>query len=211
MGALCWASAAFLLAGCGGDETVQPTPSGPPEVDPAALAHTQAGWDVFESGDYSGALTSFGAALATEPKYTDALSGQGWSYMRLDSLTLAAASFDSAVAYGEYWQDNSAYVGALLGQALGASVRGDHVLAAAAGDRAAELGGEFYVFPHDNSITVDHARLVVAEAYVRLGYYYQAYLQLVEIDITVLNRVDRGSELFVQEVLAELSRLSLSL
>lgn len=206
--AMCGALA-LGTAGCG-DETAPPPEGGIPVVPQATLDHTKEGWIAFAAGDYSDALAEFDAALAVSSNYTDALSGRGWARMRQDDFAGAEVDFAAAVAASSYWQRPDDTAGALVGRTFNAGANADYPLAALAGQQAQAAGGVFYVFAHDSSIDIDDVRLAVAEAFIQTGEYEAALQELVEIDVTVLNRVNPTSYSFLTQLLEELQRLSLA-
>lgn len=201
---------ALAAAGCGDDGGGGGGPAGPPVVPQAALDLTQAGWTAFTAGDYPGAIAQFNAALAVSSNYIGALSGRGWCRLRQSDYAGAETDFAAAVATIDYWQRVTDAADALTGRALNAGATGDFAVAIESGVQAQALGGPFYFFPPDPTVNVNDVRIVVAEAFIWAGEYEAALEELVEIDVTVRNRVSPASDAFVTQLLEELQRLSLA-
>jgi tetratricopeptide (TPR) repeat protein len=206
---LLFLAAPGLLAGCGKEKKGPTQVEGPPQPPAAAVALTDSGWGKFEAGDYAGAVTDFTSALAVDgaSDYIDALSGRGWSRLRMNDYPTALTDFASAVDSADKWQITIATVNARAGQGITASRVGDYAVAVEAASYAVDMGGEFYAFSHDPSIGIDTLRLLLAESLVRLQRYDDAYDVMVEIDVTVLERIDPRSETFVEELVLELERM----
>jgi len=205
-------AAPIVTAGCGKkDEHPFSGPPAPTEPNPAAKAAAVAGWQSFQQRDYTAALASFNQAIAIQSTYLYALEGRGWCQLRMNDLPTAEASFDSALAHVDNWQDDASEADALVGKALVASALDEYDTAAAAGSQAAEVAGESYVFRGDPAITVSQPRIVAAEAYIRLKQYTLAYNMLVALDVTVLQRINPNSEEFVTLMVEEIQRISIGL
>ncbi|MGD8718448.1 MAG: tetratricopeptide repeat protein [Candidatus Zixiibacteriota bacterium] len=62
---------------------------------------TTEGWKAWEAGDYDGAITLFGNALKVDPYYAEAQCGLGWTYLRMQNISVAIETLESAVLVSE--------------------------------------------------------------------------------------------------------------
>jgi len=203
---------AALLMGCGGGGGDDPVI---PDNPTTAAGYTSRGWERFEDGDLSGALSDFTDALGMDADHGPAHAGQGW--VRLSQATspltmqAAVSAFTSAITAGE----SGAYVQA--GRAAANLGSSSTYLAAAVTDaQAARATDPAFVFSHWTSFDLVDVRLIEAFARAGQGNLAEA-LTLADViqasGITAGNSatwqvdgVDYAS--FAGAVLAQLARLS---
>lgn len=139
-------------------------PSTEQVLTPASAADvTYEGWLAFEADDYTSARTLFEEALTIGPTYADAMSGLGWTDLREGSLSSAASNFSDAISAGMTTQD--AKVGGL---AVNKELPGQLSYAATLGSSALSAAPN-YIFAHDNTVTADLVRVMLAQVDFRLG------------------------------------------
>ncbi len=117
-----------------------------------ANSHTEQGWHSYRSGDFTQALINFERALNTDPEYSDAHNGSGWSHLSLSlSIPLVQEAFQNAVRYDASNAD--AWVGLAHVLYLRNKDSSDFTSAIRAIDNAIQSNGQQYLFRHDyNSI-----------------------------------------------------------
>jgi len=96
--ALVFLALALALTGCEGGRLGSGglTPLG------TAEEYITSGWDKFDSGLYSTAITDFNSALEREPtekQTAEANMGLGWAYARRDGIQSGQAYFEASQAY----------------------------------------------------------------------------------------------------------------
>jgi tetratricopeptide (TPR) repeat protein len=166
-GTLTAALLATLLVGCGGGGGGDSSPTGPTEPTTAA-GYVTRGWDRFEQGNKTGALSDFNEAISLDQSLGSAHAGQGWARLAQAtssiSMQAAVSSFANAAASGE----TSAYVTA--GKAAAHLGSGTAFLDSAITAAQAALSADpTFVFSHQASFDAKDLRLVVAFARVRQG------------------------------------------
>ncbi len=160
LGLLLFAVMAGAPIGCGGgggDGGTGPTPD-------TAASLTGEGWALFTSGNSSGALAKFDAAIAKDASHAEAYVGQGWARLGLASsasaMLNAVASFDAAANLG------SAGAEVLAGRAAARLGAGDSSLGQAAADaQAAYQASPAFQFSRRTSF--DYRDLHLIEAFAR--------------------------------------------
>ena len=178
-----------LLLGCGDDENGGVT----------AEQLTSEGWMLFETGDFVAAEFKFEEALAVDAGFAEADNGLGWTWLRLDSLSVAVSSFDAALAKGLPGADP--YAGQAVAYRDLEPV--DLTLAVEAADSALARDVP-YEFVHDPRFDWRDLRLILAQSYFGLQRYTEASAEVDSLGGMV---PDPNAERFVEELLAEIERL----
>lgn len=80
-----------LLSSCGGGDK-SPTEPKPP----SAAQHCATAWSNFQSGNFTGAATSFQSAISTDSNYCEAYIGLAYTRLRQDNFSDAKAQFTTA-------------------------------------------------------------------------------------------------------------------
>jgi tetratricopeptide (TPR) repeat protein len=179
-------SSVALIPGCGGGGGGGP--------DAASL--TAEGWELYEDGDYEGAIGKFDAAIDLDANYRDAYNGLGWSYGKLDSLADAVASFDLCISKGDTRPDPYAGKAAVC-RDLDPPEFEDAIDAAAT---ALSKDSDFE-FEHYEDFDWRDLRIIKAQCYFALLEYSQA---VAEIDTLGGNDVDPDDP---EAIAAEIERL----
>lgn len=185
-----------LGPGCGGGGDTAPAES--------ASSRTAEGWTLFEAGDYEGAIEKFARAITLDATYAEAYGGLGWSYARLDSLSMSLNNFGKAIA----GNGNS---GVLVDSYAGSSpvyrdldTRPSHFDSAAVyASNALSLSGR-YIFEHDSDFDWHDLHLVMAQSYFALNDYTSANARVDSLGGNVQNP---GSPSFVEDLADEIERL----
>lgn len=148
------------FAGCGSDSG-----NGGDNADQLA----REGWNLFATGDFSGAVAKFEQAVALDDDLETAYDGLGWAHARLGNLEI---SLDNFLIVDAYIVRPS--VTTFSGMAVVYLALKDYKNAAdAANDALDESGGNFQ-FAYDPSVTDDTMRLIRAISNFREGLYVSA-------------------------------------
>jgi tetratricopeptide (TPR) repeat protein len=183
---------ALLACGDGGGG------SGVDEPTPESL--TASGWEDFEEGNWTSALTDFGEAVGLDSSHGEALEGRGWALARLDSLAASAAAFREAVEAGRDSASTHAGLAAVLRDRSPADYSG-----AIDAARAALLRDGGFRFAHDPFFDWSDLRLIVAQSCFALGRYAEANQEVVLLGGSAANP---SADTFVEDLMAEIERLS---
>jgi tetratricopeptide (TPR) repeat protein len=161
---LCFA----MLTGCGGGDGGEPGDT--------AASLTAQGWELYEDGDYEGAIGKFDAATDLDANYSDAYNGLGWSYAKLDSLSKALTNFNLCVSKGDDRPDPSAGKAPVLRDLDPPQFQNaiDAAIAALTKDSDFE-------FEHYEDFDWHDLRLIKAQCYYALNMYPQAVAEIVAL------------------------------
>jgi len=197
-GALC--VLAVLSPGCKptveqGD-TIVNIPTQPTEE---AVTLTSAGWVAFGQKNYTGAAALFRQAIGKNDIYADAYNGLGWTYLKLDSTTLALEYFDIAIGV------NPSLIDGYAGHAFVALALGRYREAIGAVQHIQDAGLTFYVFRHDPTISINDLLLVKAQSLFLLGEYGSAQDVIDKLDPS--NRLDPTSPGYIEALAGEIEAL----
>jgi tetratricopeptide (TPR) repeat protein len=162
--------------------------------DPAAEAIklTSQGWQAFEGKDYSKAITLFQQALNNNNLYVDAYNGLGWAYGRQDLLEKSQHNFDMALGLEHNFID------AYAGRSFVSLALEKYQEAIMAVSTVEQQGTIFYVFRHDNNISLNDLMLVKAESFFKLGDYSSAQIIIDELDPD--NQLDPANPSYIEDL-----------
>lgn len=121
-------------------------------ADRNAIGYNKDGWDYLKKENYKKAIISFRNALHENPKYRDALIGQGRAFLEVEAYEQAYDQFSSALALDKRSTDS------LVGMGRALTAMGRYSEAIQFFDRALKLSGE----------NLD-ARFGIANVYASLG------------------------------------------
>ncbi|MBT3316482.1 tetratricopeptide repeat protein [bacterium] len=156
----------LFVAGCGDDEsTTSPTTN-----------HLSQGWSLYESGDYAEAITSFVAALESDPANTSAFNGLGWTWTKIGNMELGRDEFQRAIDNGMTTADPYAGIAFASMDIAPADFNGAISSALA----ALEITSD-WSFSHKTSIDWRDIRLVLAQSYFAIHNYDLANEQVVAL------------------------------
>jgi tetratricopeptide (TPR) repeat protein len=192
-------TAALLLPAC--KPTVNEAPTNVIITQPTeeAVAFTGQGWAAFEQKDYATALALFKQAIGKNDMYADAFNGMGWTYARMDSVAIALQYFDMAIGL------NFSLIDAYAGRAFVSLALDKYNDAIASVSRVQRIGPPFYVFRHDNTVSLNDLFLVKAQSYFLLGEYTAAQTLINQLDPA--NHLDPTSKAYVEELANEIEVL----
>ncbi|MCP4728391.1 MAG: hypothetical protein GY863_25365 [bacterium] len=194
-----------LLFSCGGtNKVVEPiTPAG---TNP--LQKIADGWAQYELNNFDGAIILFNEARVLDWTLLDAYNGLGWSYFKGHNLPLSTSNFENVI------EGDSTHVDALVGYALATFEKNEYSLAITTINTITTIdslgfnreGFDEYFFQHDNTITSEEIRIVLALCYYYSGMFSEAFQQLnVYLDPTL--NLDPESPTFKSELLRALKDL----
>ncbi|MFH1680352.1 MAG: hypothetical protein ABIH26_06880 [Candidatus Eisenbacteria bacterium] len=183
----------LLVSGCGDEGGV---------TEPPVVSLLAAGWDRFADADYAGAIEKFEDAVRSDGSLGDGHNGLGWCYLRLDSLDIALAEFQAAVAKG------FTEAGAQAGRCLILNRIDEYRQAVFAGGAVLEIDPLFEL-EADPTIDVRDVRLAMAQSYLALGEYEEALGQIMVVDSSI--RINPHSATFVSELIAAIEDLTADL
>jgi tetratricopeptide (TPR) repeat protein len=181
-----------VVLGCGGDG------GGPSDT---AGSLTQAGWTLFEQGEYELAIDKFERALELDADYADAFNGLGWSNAKLDNLAQALENFGMCVSNAPSLTEG--YAGC-------APVYRDYDTEPAHFDSAVAFAStaltqdSAFEFSHDDNFDWRDLRLIMAQSYYGLGEFLLAKAQ---VDALGGISLDPGSDTFAEDLADEIERL----
>jgi tetratricopeptide (TPR) repeat protein len=159
---------------------------------------TEQGWQQYESGDVTSALSSFTDATSNDPYYADAYNGLGWCYLDQNNLSQAKNGFEQCLSLTDTIIDPYA------GLALALSDLPDDAGAIANADSLLSRDPT-YSFSHRSSITVEDVHLAKAKSCCNLGRFDDA---LTEIQYFEPNfSADPGTSLGQRAILEKLEEL----
>ncbi|MDK9699094.1 MAG: hypothetical protein OEM52_02940 [bacterium] len=162
----------LLIVGCkDSDDATGPT------GDPRSLVNT--GWELFEVGEYTEALSNFSLASSIDPGYTDATIGLGWANMRVTPprLTDAINAFESVLRVSANSNDAQA------GKAF--ALRGNAQYSEAEAAATVLLSrSTIWEFSHDESVNRQDLLVLRAACRFLIGNYATALTALQEVEPT---------------------------
>ncbi len=170
-----------------------------PQPTEEAVSLTSQGWAFFEQKDYAQAASLFLQATQKNNVYPDAYNGLGWTYARLDSMSLAKHYFDVALGL------NPAFVDAYAGRSFVSLALDEYRDAIAAVQEVMAIGPSFYAFRHDATISLNDLLLVQAQSYFMLGDYESTQTLIDRLDPT--NRLDVTSPTYIEDLSLEIENL----
>ncbi len=132
---------------------------------------TDQGWQQYESGDLTGAVSSFTDATSYDPYYADAYNGLGWCYIGFDDLSRARDNFELSLSVTDTILDPYA------GLAIALSDLPDDASAIEYADSLISKDS-YYVFSHKSSITVEDVRLAKAKSCCNAGRFGDALTEI---------------------------------
>jgi tetratricopeptide (TPR) repeat protein len=160
---------------------------------------TREGWNLFATGDFSGAVAKFEQAVALDEDLETAYDGLGWAHARLGNLETSLDNFlivDAIIVRPS--------VTTFSGMAVVYLALKDYKNAAdAANDALDESGGNFQ-FAYDPSVTDDTMRLIRAICNFHEGLYVSAAADVEALGGPVLNP---SSPDFVADVLEAIQEI----
>jgi Flp pilus assembly protein TadD len=153
------------MSSCGGGE----------EADQTYQNLVSEGWAFFENAQYDSALNRFTAARDYNPDPSDAYTGRGWCYMKLDNLSSASSDFQS----GSTALDPTSELYAGWAFTLNAQK-----FYTESNTRASEalLDSPNWIFPYGLNLSSDHLHLLKAENYFALGDYANSLSEVKLLD-----------------------------
>ena len=157
----------LLGLGCGGGTGILTTPGDQTGTIEDLIGQ---GWQLYEQGQYDGAIVKFEGVLQLESNRSSAHNGLGWSYFRKQDLKKARETFEKAIRFAPSSAD--AFVG-LAGVALSEGDAGknrEKYSEVIVNANQALLLEAAYTSNHDR-LTWHHVRLILAQAYFYLGKY----------------------------------------
>lgn len=159
-----------------------------------------AGWSAYARDDYTAAAAQFSVAIAADESNGEAHMGLGFAYARLDSLEMALAAFETALALEGEWAIDCHAGRAVVLRDLEPV---DHAAALNAVQTALSFDAT-YAFSHDPCLTWHTLRLIAAHCHFALGAYAEAQDQAVLIGGQAQ---DPNAPTFVEDLLEELEHL----
>ncbi len=190
---------------CGGSNI---TPPDDPSVVLRAQELAESGWNHYESGNYSSAITLFNDSKKADSEYIDAYNGLGWSYFRAHNLILSLFNFRIPL------DSDSTLTDVKVGYLIAAFEKNEYSETI---DAAIQLtmqdsvkfdleGTDEYFFIHDTDVTSREIRKLLALAYYYSGQFQNSYYQLLNF-LDPLTRVDPLSETFQKDLLEALENI----
>jgi hypothetical protein len=137
------------------------------------------GWQMFENGDHASALEKFNEARLGEPHNVAVLEGLGWTLLRLYRLSESLGALDEALSI-EPTRLDCLVAAAFLYQAL---ERFDDAIGTAR--QALQLGGNTYVFTHDDEIEASDLRYCLVVCLLAKGDLQSALAEAKIIDPSI--------------------------
>ncbi|MCP4144762.1 MAG: tetratricopeptide repeat protein [bacterium] len=175
----------LFVAGCGDDEsTTSPTSN-----------HLTQGWSLYESGNYTDAITSFVAVLEGDPANISAFNGLGWTWTKIGNMELGRDEFQKAIDNGMTTADPYAGIAFASIDIAPADFNG----AISSALTALEISSD-WSFSHKTSIDWRDLRLVLAQSYFAIHNYELANEQVVALGGTA-----QGTD---AELMLEITRLN---
>lgn len=181
-----------LVVGCGGGGGG----GGPSDT---ADSLTDEGWDLFEQGNYAGAIGKFNGAVALDVMYAEAYEGLGWSYAKLDSLPRALANLELCIARGMTTADPYAGKAPVLRDMDPPQYANAITAAGTALSKSAT-----YEFAHYEEFDYRDLHMIRAQCYYALNQFTQAKA---EVDALGGTALDPNSPTFEKDLAAEIERL----
>lgn len=132
-----------------------------------------AGWQAYAARQYHTALAHFQAYRQYKPTALAGLLGMGWTQVRLDSLTVQGIALLNEVRLADPENRD-----ALAGIILGYYNLGNWNMLVIGGEEFFALSPTDYSFQYDPKISSYGIRLMLAEAYHKLGRYTEAHAVL---------------------------------
>ncbi|MBN2602355.1 MAG: fibronectin type III domain-containing protein [Candidatus Marinimicrobia bacterium] len=118
------------------------------------------GWRAFESDDFIASIQFFTNYLARYSENTEALTGHGWSMVKVDSLTTAISQFNLSVEIDAH------NTNAISGLSMAHYLDSNYVECINSIEYLTELD-DSYVFNHDSSYDYMDLRLMLLDSYVQ--------------------------------------------
>lgn len=159
---------------------------------------TDKGWQQYESGDMTGAVSSFTDATSWDPYYADAYNGLGWCYIDLDELSSARSNFELCLSVTDTILDPYA------GLAIALSDLPDDASAIEYADSLISKDW-YYAFSHKSSITVEDVRLARAKSCCNAGRFGDALTEIQYFEPSFL--ADPGTSAGQRAILEKLEEL----
>ncbi len=196
---------AVLLSSCGGTNKVVDPPT-PTDTNP--LQKIADGWVQYELNNFESAIVLFNEARVLDRTLIDAYNGLGWSYFKDHNLPLSATNFEKVI------EDDSTHIDGLVGYALTTFERNEYTLTISTINTLTTVdslsfnreGFDEYNFQHDNSITSEDIRIILALSYYYSGLFNDAYQQL-NIYLDPTTKLDPESATFKSDLLRALKDL----
>ncbi|MFH1220253.1 MAG: tetratricopeptide repeat protein [Candidatus Eisenbacteria bacterium] len=186
-----WLCCMSILVGCGGGGG-----GGPSDT---AESLTADGWELYEAGNYTGAIAKFTQATELDADYADAYNGLGWTYGKLDSLAKAISNFDLCISKGMTTADPYA------GRAPAYRDLDPPQFSSAITSATTALTKDSdYEFEHNEDFDWHDLCLIKAQCHFALKEYSQAKVQ---VDALEGHSLEPGSPTFVEELAEEIERL----
>ena len=144
------------------------------------------GWDLFSSGDYSGAYDAFAVAAEREATLPEVYLGMGWSALRNQNLEEAQTNLGSAIAFAFLDSVNAATIrleseAGIAGIAL---ADGDYQTARDTVTKVLSMAPNF-VFSHDSNVNAVALKKILATAAYYQDDYSVAFQQVLDMNLTV--------------------------
>jgi len=188
---VCWLCCVSVIVGCGGGGGGGPTDT--------AASLTEDGWDLYEAGNYEGAVVKFFRATQLDANYADAYNGLGWSYGKMDSLQQAADGFVLCIGKGMTTADP--YAGrAPVYRDLDPPQFSNAINSAT----TALTKDSDYEFEHNEDFDWRDLCLIKAQCHFALKEYSQAKGL---VDALGGHYIDPGSPTFIKDLADEIERL----
>ncbi|MFC1558304.1 tetratricopeptide repeat protein [candidate division KSB1 bacterium] len=192
----------FVLLSCGGDNITGPSAGSADKL-------VKEGWDLYEIGQYNGALSKFTSAIKLNPSHADAYNGLGWTHFALHNINQSIAQFKNA------YEKSSQNVDILVGYTLlsyesnnystnnGSLKWGLQVVGI--DSVSFDMDGVDYIFSHNSRVTAREFRKIMALSYFYNGEFDESYEELIKY----LNgdSLNVASASFPSELLKELDRV----
>ncbi len=163
-----------------------------------AKSHTESGWQEFQNGNYSDALTNFEEAISLDINYVDAYNGAGWANGKLGILTDAINRFNSGLEL------DSSNVDMLSGIAFVYNASKDYQNSIMKANSALSIKSH-WTFSHISTIDYKDLRLLLAENYFAVAD-FQSSLSEVKILNSSFN-ADVTTQSGITELSLEIERL----
>lgn len=149
-------------------------------LEPITVDYVDYGWELYDEGDYDGAIEQFEDGVELSVNYTDGHNGIGWSNMMLNYADTSEVYFTTGVAVGDTTIVGTEVLAGRAFARLAQSEYADAIIDA----KAALTRTPAWIFRHDSSMTHQDLTHSVATAFYAQGLFDSSYTWVKKLDAT---------------------------